>query len=116
MGGGDEGKWMLGRVQKIKRRSRTKWGLSRQPIDIQNKPHVKYGKREYPKPTLMVLLQWFISAPWRFKFEYEHKDCFYIDVEVIISMVTLSGVPLTKVYEIDHVDGMALDEFVARQT
>ena len=61
--GGDEGKWMLGRVQKIRRRSGTKWGLSRQPIDLQNKPHVKYGKKGYSQPTLMVLLQWFISAP-----------------------------------------------------
>ena len=51
-----------------------------------------------------------------FKFKYEHTDCFWIDVEAIISTVTLSRDPLTKVYEIDHVDGMALDEFVARQT
>ena len=114
--GGDEGKWMLGRVQKIRRRSGTKWGLSRQPIDLHNKPHVKYGKKGYSQPTLMVLLQWFISAPGRFKFKYEHTDCFWIDVEAIISTVTLSRDPLTKVYEIDHVDGMALDEFVARQT
>lgn len=68
----------------------------------------------------MVLLQWFISAPKRFKFKYEHTDCFWrgfwIDVEAIISTVTLSRDPLTKVYEIDHVDGIALDEFVARQT
>jgi hypothetical protein len=59
----------------------------------------------------MVLLQWFISAPGRFKFKYEHTDCFWKDVEAIISTVTFSRDPLTKVYEIDHVDGMALDEF-----
>ena len=64
----------------------------------------------------MVLRQWFISTPGRLKFKYEHTDYFWIDVEAIISTVTLSRHPLTKVYEIDHVDGMALDEFVARQT
>ena len=66
-------------------------------------------------PTLIVLLQWFISAPGRFKFTYKHTDCFWIDVEAIVSMITLNGDSLTKIYEIDHVDGMALDEFVARQ-
>ena len=64
----------------------------------------------------MVLLQWFISAPGRFKFKFELTDCFWIDVEAMISSVTLGRDPLTKVYEINHVDGMALDEFVARQT
>ena len=37
------------------------------------------------------------------------------NVEAIISTVTLSRDPLTKVYEIDHADGMAMDVFVARQ-
>ena len=37
------------------------------------------------------------------------------NVEAIISTVILSRDPLTKVYEIDHVDGMAMDVFVARQ-
>ena len=64
----------------------------------------------------MVLLQWFISAPGRFKFKYEHMDCFWIDVEAIIFTDTLSRDLLTKVYEIDHVDGMPLDKFVASQT
>ena len=103
MSGGDEGKWMLGRVQKIRRRSGTKWVFSWQPVDLQNKSQVKYGKKGYSQPTLMVLLQWFISAPGRFKFKYEHTYCFWIDVEAIISTVTLSRDPLTSVYEIDHV-------------
>ena len=64
----------------------------------------------------MVLLQWFISPPGRFKFKYEHTDSFWIVVETVIFTVTLSRDPLTKVHEIDHVDGMIPDEFVARQT
>ena len=39
---------------------------------------------------------------------------FLIDIETIISTVTLSRDSLNKVYEIDHVDGMTLDEFVTR--
>ena len=50
--GGDEGKWMLGCVQKIRRRLGMKWGLSRQSIDLQLKPHVKYGKIEYSQPSV----------------------------------------------------------------
>ena len=84
------------------------------PLTFRHKPQVKYGKKGYSQPTLMILLQWFISAPGRFKFKYKHTDCFWIDVEAIISTVTLSRDPLTKVYEIDHVDGMALDDFVAK--
>ena len=38
MSRGDEGIWMLGRVHKNRRRSGTKWRLSRQPFDLQNKP------------------------------------------------------------------------------
>ena len=115
---GGWGKWMLGRVQKIKRLLRIKkWSG-----DFQGNPPTfktstcEYGRKGYSQPSLMVLLQWFISAPWRFKFKHEHTGCFWIDVEAIISTVTLSSEPFTKVYEIDHVDGMALDKFVARKT
>ena len=46
-------------------------------------------------PTFMVLLQWFISTPERFKFKYKDTNSFWIDVEAIISAVTVSRDPLT---------------------
>jgi hypothetical protein len=36
----NNGTWWLGKIQKIIKRVATRWGLSRQPIDLMNKPNV----------------------------------------------------------------------------
>lgn len=43
--GVDEGTWWVGRVQKMRRRVGTKWGMSRQPIDLMNRP-VRINKKK----------------------------------------------------------------------
>ncbi len=50
--GTSNGTWLLGRVQRIKRRVRNRWGLSKQPIDLMNKPNA------IAKKTIEGLLSW----------------------------------------------------------
>ena len=51
----------------------------------------------------------------RHKYRYIESDCLWIDVDAIISTVSLSYSPTTKIYILDEVDADSLKEFVSNQ-
>ena len=73
----------------MRRRVGTKWGLSRQPIDLMNRP-VRTNKKGFSSPSTMVLLNWFSKAPGHLKFKYDHSDNKWIDVDSVIATVTFT--------------------------
>ena len=109
--GVDEGIFYIGRVQKMRRRSGSKWGPCRQAIDLQNRA-VQVGIKSGLSPTTEILLNWFSKAPGHLKFKYDASDCVWIDVDTVISTVTMSYNSGTKIYSLDDVDAASLQEFV----
>lgn len=110
-GGADVGSWWLGRVQKIRRKVGTKWGLCRYPIDLLNRNST--GKKVSSGPTVELLLNWFKRAPGRNKFKYDATDTQWIDLDGVISTVALSFNNRTNIYSLEENDRTVLDEFVA---
>lgn len=111
----NEGCWWLRWVHKIRRKVGTKWGLSWQPIDLQNF-QVNLGKKNPSTLNLMVFMQWFRKHPDQMKFKYDHADCKWINVDTIIWTITVSYNSMSKIYTLDHVDATTLNEFFSTRT
>ena len=62
----------------------------------------------------MVMLSWFNKAPGQLKFKYDHSDWKWIDLDSIISTVTMSFNSNTNLYSLDPVDAASLNEFMAK--
>jgi hypothetical protein len=111
--GVDEGCWWLGRVQKIRRKIGSRWGISRTPIDLQNRP---VTSKSPSGPAIQVRLNWFSKALGNMKFKYDHSDCKWIDLDTIISTVTLTYNAVQKVYILDPSDFASLNDFAKSRT
>lgn len=66
-------------------------------------------------PTTMVYLHWFKKVPGLNKYKYDESDCIWVDVDSIISTVSLHYASNTKIYTLDEVDAHSLHEFVSYQ-
>jgi hypothetical protein len=109
--GGDSGTWWVGRVHKIRKRVGTKWGICRNPVDLLNKP-AGSGKKVASNYIVMVLLNWFQIVPGHFKYKYTGSDSQWIDLEAVISIVSMTYNSRTNVYMLDDTDAQGLEEFV----
>jgi len=67
-------------VQIIRRKTRNRWGLSRQPIDLINKLNV-VTKKTIRGHVIMVLLNWFNKSHGNIKFKYDLIDINWVDVD-----------------------------------
>ena len=113
LNGEDQGTWWIGRVQKIRRKVGTQqWGLLRHPIDLLHRTDTT-GKKNSNPSSLQVMLQYFSKVAGLNKFKYDHTDTNWIDVDSIITTVTLSFNSITSVYTLNHEDADALNKFVA---
>lgn len=63
--------------------------------------------------SFIVFMQWFEKILGKFKFKYDHADCKWIDVDTIISIVTMSYNPTQKAYTLGHVDAESLHDVVS---
>ena len=111
------GTWWIGRVQKIKRRfgtSGNRWGPCRHAIDLQNRT-AQVGKKGITLPTYMIMLAWFKKIPGQLKFKYDLSDWKWIDLDSVISTVTMSFNSNTNLYSLDPADVVSLNEFVAKK-
>jgi len=108
------GMFYIGRVQKMRTRVGTKWGICRQPIDLMKRA-VQNGNKGSILPCAMVYLHWFQKYPGHNKYKYVESDCIWIDVDAIISTVSLSYSAASKIYTLDEVDANSLAEFVSNQ-
>lgn len=73
------------------------------------------GKQSSSPCNLQVMLQYFRKCPGHLKFKYDHTDSRWIDVDTIITTVTLSYNSSTDVYTLDSEDADALNQFINDQ-
>jgi hypothetical protein len=106
------GSWWLGRVQKIRRKVGQKWGLFRYPFDLMNR-NSSSGRKGSAPPEVMVLLNWFSKSTRNCKFKYDVSDSQWIDIDMIISTVSLSFQSINSIYVLDSNDANQLNDFVA---
>jgi hypothetical protein len=88
----------------------SRWGISRQPVDLLNR-----GGRtstSHGSTQIQVLLNWFSKARVNLKFKYDVSDSQWIDVDSIISTVTLSYCSVSAIYTLDQNDANSLNSFV----
>ena len=82
----------------MKRRLGTKWGVSRNPIDLMNRSTYKKGGSV---PSMQVMLNWFSKGQRQNKFKYNAIDTQWIAVNSIISTATLE---LMRLLEFIHLE------------
>ena len=87
-----------------------KWGFCRQPIDLMKRIIQNKNKRSM-LPRAMVHLHWFQKHPGHNMYRYVESDCIWIDVDAIISTISLSYSVASKIYTLDEVDANFLAEF-----
>jgi hypothetical protein len=73
---------------------------------------VQNGNRGTLLPTVMVYLHWFKKYAGLNKFKYVVNDCVWVDVDAIISIVSLQYESSSKIYMLDEVDANSLNEFI----
>ena len=59
------------------------------------------------------MLQYFQKVPRQLKFKYDHTDTRWIDVDTIITTITLEYNHTIDVYTLDLEDDQVLEEFVS---
>jgi hypothetical protein len=99
----DQGLWYLGRIQRMKVKKGNDSGRLNQLVDLMNKPSI----------TIAVHLNYFSKAPGHLKFKYALTDCIWVDLETLISSVTMSYNERHNVYTLDANDAKALAEFIS---
>lgn len=113
--GVDEGSWWIGRIQKIRRRvGGTKWGSLKQPIHLL-KREPQTGKKSSPLANVQCIMHYYSRALGVSKFRYNHTDSCWIDIECLITNVTLTYNADTKIYTLDPEDADNLNEYVANK-
>lgn len=104
----------IGRVQKMRVKVGSKWGICRQPIDLMKRA-IQNGSKGTTLATSMVYLHWFKKHLGHHKYRYVESDCVWIDMNTIISTVSLDDSSASKIYTLDEVDANSLAEFVNNQ-
>jgi hypothetical protein len=93
----------------MRRRYGMRWSNNKTPIDIQNR-HVK--KKLAASASVEVRLNWFSKTLRTMKFKYDHSDCKWVDVDTVISTVTLNYNAAQKLYSLEPTDFRNLNEFM----
>jgi hypothetical protein len=108
------GEWYIGRVQRIQRHVGKKWGTSRQPIDMMNRPNAATRKASRGV-VLEVMLNWFSKPMASRRFKYNSVDTTWVNVNSVISIVSLSYKKAFDVYWLDIDDYENMCDFVKDQ-
>ncbi|KAL3681242.1 hypothetical protein R1sor_024198 [Riccia sorocarpa] len=101
----------FGRVQKIRRKYNGKWGKTRSEIDLLDRPVPQPGEGS----ICQVLFNWYTSIVGsRPKFRYEGTDLQWIDIESVISVVTMKVEnDIRPTWSLDVSDREKVDQFVS---
>ncbi len=103
--GVDKGSWWIGRVERFRKKVNGKWGLSRDPIDLHNRPTTSDG-------CVQIWLSWFDKVKGKNKFKYNISDCQWIDINSIICTVNLTYDASLNIYTMNEGDASNLHQFV----
>ena len=92
----------------------TRWRSCKHPIDLLNRKvnNDKIKKTSIVISGFMIYLNYFRKVLGHFKFNYDHSDSTWIDVDSVICTMTMSFDIESDVFELDPVDGNSLNEFV----
>jgi hypothetical protein len=102
---------LQGRVQAMRWRDGKQFGVLGQAVDLLAR--TEESRRRNPNnPLIEVMLQYYRKYPGRNKFKYDHTDSKWIDVDCIISTVTMSYNSTNEVYTLDRNDSEQLSKFV----
>jgi len=107
----DEGAWWVGRVQAMRHCNGRQFGVLQQPLDLLAKME-ENAKPKPQNPHIKVMLQYYRKYLERDKFKYYHTDNKCIDIDCIISTVTMTYNPMNEVYSLDRNDSEELTKFV----
>ncbi|KAL2651539.1 hypothetical protein R1flu_019667 [Riccia fluitans] len=101
----------FGRVQKIRMKYNGKWGKSRSEINLLDRPMAQANEGCY----CQVLFNWYSPIVGsRVKFMYDNTDLQWIDLESVITIVSLKMERTVRVmWILDNNDRGWVDEFVA---
>jgi hypothetical protein len=102
-------------VQAMRRRNGKQFGVLRQAVDLVAQTEESW-RRNPNNPHIEVMLQYYRKYPGRNKFKYDHTDSKWIDVDCIISTVTMSYNSTNEVYTPDRNDSEQLSKFMIEQT
>lgn len=102
-------------MQAMRRRNGKQFGVLRQAVDLLARTE-ESGRRNPNNPHIEVMLQYYRKYPGRNKFKYDHTDSKWIDVDCIISTVTMSYNSTNEVYTLDRNDSEQLSKFVTERT
>ncbi len=86
----NNGTWWLRKIPKFIKRVATRWGLSRQPIDLMDKPNVLTRKASGGAFVIMVLLNWLKKSKCNSKFKYDIIDNNWVDINLLIFIITMN--------------------------
>lgn len=111
--GVDKGSWWVGRVQRLRGKVGAGWRGVSQPVDLLTRSG-NIGKKSNSNPIIEVQMNWFNKAPGRHKFKYNHSDPKWVDIDNVITIVTLSYQKKDKLYILNPEDAAALDDFVSK--
>jgi hypothetical protein len=70
------------------------------------------GRKNPNNPQIEVMLQYHRNYPSNDKFKYDQMDRKWIDVDCVISIVTMSYNSTNEVYTLDKYDSKQLSKFV----
>jgi hypothetical protein len=84
--------------------------ISRQPVDLLNRGGGT--SNSHGSTQIQVLLNWLSNAHVNLKFKYDVSDSQWIDVDSIISTVTLSYCSVSTIYTLDLNNANSLNLFV----
>ena len=63
----------------------------------------------------MAYLHWFKKQLGINKYKFVESDCVWVDVDAIISIVSLEYESTSKIYTLDEIDANSLNEFIANK-
>ena len=88
------------------------------PIDLLNrKVNNDKKKNKYCHIRFMVYLNYFRKILSHSKFNYDHSDFIWVDVDSVICTMTIMSFDVERdVFEFNPVDGNSLNEFVEKST
>ncbi|KAL3692524.1 hypothetical protein R1sor_006175 [Riccia sorocarpa] len=101
----------FGRVQKIRRKYNGKWAKSRSEIDLLDRPVAQAGEG----CCCQVLFNWYTPvAGSKIKFTYDNTDLQWIDLESVITVVSMKMERTIRVlWTLDNNDRARINEFIA---
>ncbi|KAL3701344.1 hypothetical protein R1sor_019366 [Riccia sorocarpa] len=101
----------FGRVQKIRRKYNGKWAKSRSEIDLLDRPVAQAGEG----CCCQVLFNWYNPvAGSKIKFMYDNTDLQWIDLESVITVVSMKMERTIRVlWTLDNNDRARINEFIA---